>query len=167
MVRPRRRVAGFLAHASLLLLREGLFQKSRLNLRRKGKIHRLIADLRQEIERRQKQLPKLIAQRDALSREITELQSLAAPEARRAAKPEAAPKKTRRRPQARNKVSLADALAGFLKGKAKVTISEASEGVMAGGYKSNARDFRGVVNNMLLKDKRFKKVGRGEFTLKA
>ena len=77
-----------------------------------------IADLRQEIERRQKLLPKLIAQRDALSREIAELQGFAAPEA--------APKKTRRRRRAKNKVGLADALAGFLKGKKKVTIGEVS-----------------------------------------
>ena len=126
-----------------------------------------IADLRQEIERRQKLLPKLIAQRDALNREITELRGIATPEARKAAKPVAAPKKTRRRHRAKNKVGLADALAGFLKGKAKVTIGVAMEGVLAAGYKSNARDFRSVVNNTLLKDKRFKKVGRGEFTLKA
>ena len=126
-----------------------------------------IADLRQEIERRQKLLPKLIAQRDALSREITELQGLAAPEAGKAAKTEAVPKKTRRRRRAKNKVGLADALAGFLKGKKKVAIGEAMEGVLAAGYKSNARDFRSVVNNMLLTDKRFKKIGRGEFALKA
>ena len=126
-----------------------------------------IADLRQEIERRQKLLPKLIAQRDALSREITELQSLATPVARKAAKPEAAPKRTRRRQRAKNKVGLADALAGFLKGKAKVTIGEAMEGVLAAGYKTKSSDFRSVVNNMLLTDKRFKKVSRGEFRLKA
>jgi hypothetical protein len=40
------------------------------------------------------------------------------------------------------------------------------EGVLAAGYKTKSRDFRGVVNNMLLSDKRFKKVARGEFTLK-
>jgi hypothetical protein len=118
-----------------------------------------IADLRQEIERRQKLLPKLIAQRDALSREITELQSLATPEA--------APKKTRRRHRAKNKVGLADALAGFMKGKAKVTIGKAMEGVLAAGYKTTSKDFRKVVNKTLLKDKRFKSVARGEFTLKA
>ena len=126
-----------------------------------------IADLRREIERRQKLLPKLIAQRDALNWEIAELQGLATPEARKAAKPEAAPRKTGRRQQAKNKVGLADALANVLKGKAKVAISEAMEGVLSAGYKSNARNFRSVVNHMLLKDKRFKSVARGEFTLKA
>jgi hypothetical protein len=125
-----------------------------------------IADLRQEIERRQKLLPKLIAQRDALSREITELQGLAAPEAGKAAKPEVVPKKTRRRRRAKNKVGLADALAGFLKGKKKVAIGEAMEGVLAAGYKTTSKEFRKVVNKTLLTDKRFKKIGRGVFTLK-
>ena len=126
-----------------------------------------IADLRQEIERRQKLLPKLMAQRDALSREIAELQSSATPQARKAARPEAAPKKTRGRHQAKNKVGLADALAVFMKGKKKVTIAEAIAGVLAAGYKTKSGDFRGVVNNMLLTDKRFKNVARGVFTLKA
>ena len=125
-----------------------------------------IADMRQEIERRQKLLPKLIAQRNALSREITELQGLVAPEAGKAAKPEAVPKKTRRHRRAKNKVGLADALAGFLKGKKKVAIGEAMEGVLAAGYKTTSKEFRKVVNKTLLTDKRFKKIGRGVFTLK-
>ena len=33
-------------------------------------------------------------------------------------------------------------------------------------YRSKSKAFRSVVNNMLLKDKRFKKVARGQFTLK-
>ena len=118
-----------------------------------------IADLRQEIERRQKLLPKLIAQRDALSREITELQNLATPEA--------APKKPHGRHRAKNKVGLADALAGFLKGKAKVTVGEAMEGVLSAGYKTTSKGFRKVVNRTLLNDKLFKNVARGVFTLKA
>ena len=126
-----------------------------------------IAQLKQELARRQKLLPKLIAQRDALNREITELQGLAAPEARRAVKPEAAPKKTRRRRRAKNKVGLTDALAAFMKGKTKVAIGEAIEGVLSAGYKTKSKDFRQVVNKTLLTDKRFKNVARGVFALKA
>lgn len=37
---------------------------------------------------------------------------------------------------------------------------------LAEGYKTKSASFRSVMNNMLLSDKRFKKVGRGEFTLK-
>ena len=124
-----------------------------------------IADLQQEIHRRQKQLPKLIAQRDALSREIAALQGMAAPDAWKAA--EAVPRKTRGRRRAKNKIGLADALAVFAKGKAKVTISEAMDGVLAAGYKTKSGNFRQVVNRMLLIDKRFRSVARGVFTLKA
>ena len=124
-----------------------------------------IDDLRQEIQRRQKLLPKLIAQRDALSREIAALQGMASPDAWKATK--AMPMKTRGRRRVKNKIGLADALAAFAKGKAKVTIGEAMDGVLAAGYKTKSASFRAVVNNMLLTDKRFKKVGRGVFTLKA
>ena len=125
-----------------------------------------IADLRQEIQRRQKMLPKLIAQRDALNREIAELHGLAKPAVQKETKPQAASRKTRRR-RAKNKISLADALSQFMKGKAKVTIAEAMEGVLSAGYKTKSKAFRPLVNQTLLKDKRFKSVGRGEFALKA
>ena len=125
-----------------------------------------IADLRQEIERRQKLLPKLIAQRDALNRDIAVLQGLEAAKVGKPVEPKA-PDKAGRRQQAKNAIGLAQALELFMKGKEKVAVGEAMEGVLAGGYRSNARDFRGLVNNMLLKDGRFKNVGRGQFALKA
>jgi hypothetical protein len=120
-----------------------------------------LAALQQEIQRRQKLLPTLIAQRDALNQEIAELQGLAGSQA----KPQAMPTKGGSR-QAKNKMSLADALAQFMKGKAKVSVGEAMEGVLAAGYKSKAKAFRAIVNKTLLEDKRFKSVGRGEFVLK-
>ena len=125
-----------------------------------------IAVLQQEIQRRQKMLPRLIAERDALNREIAELQGMAEPDTRKAAKPQAATKKARRA-RAKNKLSLADALSQVMKGKAKVTVGQAMEGVLAAGYKTKAKAFRGLVNQTLLKDKRFKNVGRGEFCLRA
>lgn len=62
-----------------------------------------------------------------MSREISELQGLGTPEARKVAKPEVAPKKARPHCRAYNKVVLADALAVVMKGKKKVTINEAKE----------------------------------------
>jgi hypothetical protein len=124
-----------------------------------------ISVLQQEIRRRQKMLPKLIAQRDALNREIAELQGLAEPAAQRDAKPKAATKPAARR-RAKNKISLADALSQFSKGKANITVGEAMEGVLAAGYKTKSKAFRAIVNKTLLQDKRFKNVGRGEFSLK-
>jgi hypothetical protein len=125
-----------------------------------------IVDLQKEIQRRQKLLPSMIAQRDALNCEIAELQGLAMPSVGKQAKREATPKRAVRR-RAKNKISLADALAQFLKGKAKVTVGEAMAGVLSAGYKTESKDFRQVVNGTLLKDKQFKNVGRGEFALRA
>ncbi len=124
-----------------------------------------VAALQQEIQRRQRMLPKLIAQRDALNREIAELQGMATLAAPGKASQASAPKKARRR-RAKNKISLADALAQFAKGKAKVSVGQAMEGVLAAGYKSKSKEFRKIVNKTLLEDKRFKNVGRGEFALK-
>ena len=125
-----------------------------------------ISDLQKEIQRRQKLLPKMIAERDALSREIDELQGMTEPAAPKRAQQAAAPKKARGG-RAKNKIGLADALAQLLKGKEKVTIGEAMQGVLAAGYKTKSKAFRPLVNQTLLHDKRFKSVGRGEFTLKA
>ena len=125
-----------------------------------------MADLQQEIQRRQKTLPKLVAQRDALNQEIAQLQGLARPAVQKEATPQAASKKTRGR-MPKNKINLADLLSQFMKGKAKVTIAEAMEAALSAGYKTKSKAFRQVVNKMLLQDKRFKSVGRGEFALKA
>ena len=125
-----------------------------------------LAVLQQEIQRRQKLLPKLVAQRDTLNEEIAELESVAQLVVHKQAKPQTASKKTRRG-LGENKIGLADTLSQFMKGKTKVTIAEALDGVLAAGYKSGSKNFRGLVNHTLLKNKRFKNVGRGEFTLKA
>ena len=124
------------------------------------------AVLQQEIQRRQKLLPKLIAERDQLNQEIAELESMAQLAVHVDFKPKAALKKTGRG-RARNKISLADALSQFMKGKAKVMVGEAMDGVLSAGYKTKAKDFRAVVNNTLLTNKQFNNVGRGEFSLKA
>lgn len=124
-----------------------------------------LAVLQKEIARRQKLLPQLIAQRDLLNRQIAEIQGLDAVEATEPAVPKAG-RKTKRKRRARNKVSLADTLVVFLARKPKVTVAEATQGVLDAGYKTKSKIFRTVVNQTLLKDKRVKKVGRGEFALK-
>jgi len=125
-----------------------------------------LAALQKEISRREKLLPRLIAQRDDLDRQIAELQRLTATASSEPASPKMAAK-TKPSRRARNKLSLGDALAAFVAGKPKVSVAEAVQGVLDAGYKSKSKNFRAVVNRLLLIDKRFKKVGRGEFALKA
>lgn len=63
----------------------------------------------------------------------------------------------------RNAHTLPDALYSVLQGKT-MTVTEAADAVRASGYNSAAANFRTMVNQALLKDKRFKKVARGQYT---
>ncbi len=67
----------------------------------------------------------------------------------------------RKRPK--NSSNLVDALAALLKGKT-MGVSEAAAKVQTAGYKTNAANFRVIVNQTLLKSDRFKKIERGQYT---
>lgn len=47
-----------------------------------------------------------------------------------------------------------------------MTIPDLTAGVKSAGYKSKSKDFRPVVSLALIKGKRFKRVGRGVYTLR-
>ena len=66
-----------------------------------------------------------------------------------------------RRP--RNAKNLADALAALL-ANATMSVTEAAEKVQVAGYKTTSPNFRTIVNQTFLKDKRFKRVARGQYT---
>ncbi|USO00112.1 MAG: hypothetical protein H6810_05470 [Phycisphaeraceae bacterium] len=69
----------------------------------------------------------------------------------------------RRRPH--NDQSLSEALLGVLKNKT-MSVTEASEAVQQAGYQTTSSSFRTIVNQTLIKDPRFKKVSRGQYTAK-
>jgi hypothetical protein len=121
-----------------------------------------VEDLKKELRRRQAALPALVARRDELNRKIAELEALGtlsrAPAARRAAP-------ARRR--ARNKLSLPELLAGLLKAKPGQSVNQLADAALSAGYKSKAKSFKSIVRQTLYHDKRFKRVARGKFGLKA
>lgn len=124
-----------------------------------------LQQLQQEIIRRQELLPKLVAQRDDLNRQIAELQGLeAAPAVSRT--PKAPGRRVGKVRRAKNKISLADSLTEAFRGKDSLTVADAAEAVTAAGYKSTSGAFRALVNQTLSKNKRFKNVGRGKYALK-
>jgi hypothetical protein len=72
------------------------------------------------------------------------------------------------RGRGRNSVSLVSALETALKGKAPQGVGEIVDAVRAGGYHSKSDNFRGIVNQTLIREKkRFAKAGRGMYELKA
>jgi hypothetical protein len=127
-----------------------------------------VEDLKKEIIRRQRALPKLIAKRDALNRRIAELEGLGAakpPVARRGRKPGRKP--GRRAVRAARPGSLASALVEALKVKGKLSVAQAAEAAEAAGYKSKSKAFQKVVGIALSQGTQFKRVRRGVYALKA
>lgn len=66
-----------------------------------------------------------------------------------------------RRP--RNDSNLPEALVGVLTGKT-MSVTDAAEAVQKAGYITTSPNFRTIVNQALIRDKRFKRVGRGLYT---
>jgi len=123
--------------------------------------------LKKELDRRLEALPKLIARRDELSRQIAELGALGAVEEAPKPAKAGAPKKRRGRAKtAKRPAGLASTLAEALKTKDRMSIAEATQAVLATGYTSKSKDFPNLVSMTLANDRRFERVARGVYRLR-
>lgn len=113
-----------------------------------------ITELQSEIRRREKAARSLQRRRQKL------LQQLADIDAEIAAHGAMIGGGGRR---ARNDSNLPDALVQTLTGKT-MSVTEAAEAVQKAGYITTSPNFRTIVNQALIRDKRFKRVGRGQYT---
>jgi hypothetical protein len=125
------------------------------------------ATLLAEVKRRRRLVPRIRRERNRLIARLEALdQQLAAIDGLRRG-PGRPPKNDAvsapRRRRARNKVSLADALAGVIKTDSPMSISEIMSAVQKRGYKTKSRQFRNIVTQRLAADKRFKRAGRGQY----
>jgi len=134
-----------------------------------------VAQLRKELEDKERQVERLKTKRaklagelERLDREIARLSGETAAGGKSGRKKRTtkkrATKKRRRRPK--NKAGLADTLIQVLGGKEAVSIDQAVDLVRKAGYKSTSKNFRGLVGQTLSGDDRFKSVGRGVYALK-
>jgi hypothetical protein len=131
-------------------------------------------DIQKEIQRRQHELQSLVRRRAKLAGELEALNMAIAEQGlelggmatagmtsvMRGAAPMAG---GRKRP--RNDQNLADALAEVLS-KQTLSVTEVSEEVQRHGYRTTSPNFRTIVNQTLIKDPRFTRVGRGLYTSK-
>ena len=118
--------------------------------------------LKAELKRRERNARGLFKKRNKLARQLADVESeLAALGAAGGGRGPASSGVGRRR--ARNKVSLTDALAQAMEVRAVVSPAEAAELVKENGYKSTSKHFGMMVSNALTKDKRFKRVSRGQY----
>jgi hypothetical protein len=69
--------------------------------------------------------------------------------------------------RARNEHSLLDTIEKVLRDAGKpMKVGDIMERVLATGYRSNSDNFRGIINQTLINDKRFGQVQRGTYDLK-
>lgn len=115
-----------------------------------------VAELQAELSRRQKGASALNRRRERL------LAKLAAVEAQIDAMGGAIGG-ARRRP--RNEMSLVEALAKALNGKT-MSVTDVAQAVQRQGYRTSSPSFRTIVNQTLINSGKFKRVGRGQYTLK-
>ncbi len=133
------------------------------------------ADIQKELERRERLLGKLEDSRDQLLDELDkvekELKVLAKSMPRggrqgKATTRRATGRKTTGRKRPKNKTNLVVALSKVLKGKI-MGVSVVTVAVQKAGYKTSSPNFRTIVNQTLINNKKvFKKVSRGKYTAK-
>ena len=69
--------------------------------------------------------------------------------------------------RARNPKSLVASMEAVLSRASKpMSVGDIMDGVRAAGYRSSSANFRGIVNQTLIKEKRFASAGRGIYQLK-
>jgi len=118
-----------------------------------------IQELQAELQRRERGIRKLERRRERLLDELaqvdTELGAVGAL---------GAGGRIRRRP--RNEMNLVDSLAVVLNGKT-MSVTDVTQAVQKAGYITTAANFRTIVNQALIREKKvFKKISRGQYTAK-
>lgn len=122
-----------------------------------------IAELERVLEARRSELGKLTRQRSELEKRLSALDRQIA----RVGGTGALGRRRGRGGRARNERSLTDTIESVMKGSAKpMKVPDIVEGVVSTGYQSSSANFKGIVNQTLIKDKRFQQVDRGVYQLK-
>lgn len=127
------------------------------------------SELIRELERRQAMAGEFEARREALERELDDIDAeLSALDAtsRNGVRPRHVNRSASARARSANQEPLHVALQRLLTGR-KLSVSEAADAVQKAGYKTHAANFRTIVNMTLIKHKAlFRKKGRGKYTAK-
>lgn len=115
------------------------------------------AELHAELHRRGRNVRKLERRRERLLLDLAGVEKELASEGALSASGG-----IRRRP--RNEMNLVNSLAAVLQGK-EMSVTEVTQAVQQAGYLTTAANFRTIVNQALIREKKkFKKVSRGMYT---
>lgn len=121
-----------------------------------------VADLQSELGKRRSNLDKLenryVKLAAELARIVTDIETMGG-------RVPTVPGLRSGRKRTRNSMTLVDALASALDGKA-MSVSDVTDAVQDNGYITTSPSFRTIVNQTLINSGRFKRVRRGIYTLK-
>jgi DNA-binding transcriptional MerR regulator len=120
-----------------------------------AQLEQLLAGRRQELTEKQREHSRLLARLQQLEADIRRLGGSAGRRGGRGAGT-----------RARNEKSLLETLEDVLKGGKPMKVGDIAEAAQKSGYRSNSANFRSIVNQTLIKDKRFGSAGRGVYQLK-
>lgn len=114
-----------------------------------------------EVNRRQRSVVALESKRDKLLKQLRDLETvIRSIRGKNASSPRATAGK---RPK--NSMTLTQALEKVLANKT-MSVTDAAQSVQAAGYKTSSNSFRTQVNIALINSGKFKRVGRGTYTVK-
>lgn len=123
-----------------------------------------LTELQREVRKRERQTArKLDSLRRMRARVASRLTAIDAEIARHGGTVRKLGRTGRIRPQ--NDANLADSLVKLLK-NTTMNVTTITSAVQKAGYKTTSPNFRTIVNQTLIKDSRFKRVGRGRYTVK-
>src|SRR5687767_756024 len=124
-----------------------------------AQLERLLENRRREAAELERERDKLVRRLDALDRRLG---SLAGSGGRSRNGSSGG-----RGGRARNPKSLVASMEAVLSRAGKpMSVGDIVDAVQSGGYRSNSANFRGIVNQTLIKEKRFASAGRGIYQLK-
>jgi hypothetical protein len=122
-----------------------------------AQLEQLLAGRRQELNAKQREHSKVLARLQELEADIRRLGGSAGRRGRGGAGGGT---------RARNAKSLLETLEDVLKGGKPMKVGDIADAAQKTGYRSNSANFRSIVNQTLIKDKRFGSAGRGVYQLK-
>jgi len=118
-------------------------------------LERMLQSRRSLVQKLERQRSKVVRKLDALDDRIRQLGGSAGRSGRSGGG------------RARNDQSLLEVIESVLKSSGKpMKVGEIADAVQSKGYRSNSANFRGIVNQTLIKDKRFNAPSRGLYQLK-
>jgi hypothetical protein len=118
-----------------------------------------VADLRRELQRRERSVGALMRRREKALEKVKTLDAQIADLGGSAN----GGLRVRKRP--RNEANLVESLRKVLDGKT-MSVTDVSEAVQKAGYQTTSPSFRTIVNQTLINSGKFKRVERGKYTAK-